>query len=77
MQSHHVDKDSREISVGRFRVWCLHHLPRLMEGIQQWILAILHGHYITGMDGESKDQVRSDHYIHINTLCTLVYVCIC
>lgn len=60
--SHHADKDTQEISGGRFKVWALHHLPRLMEGIQQWILAALHGHYVTGMDGASKEQILDGGY---------------
>ena len=44
------------MSVGRFTVWVQHHCPRLLEGIQQWLLYLLHGHAFT-QPGEGQEEV--------------------
>ena len=54
LQSHHVDRDTQEMSAGRFTVWLQHHCPRLLEGVQQWLLYLLHGHALTQGAGQEE-----------------------
>ena len=47
--------------MARFTVWLQHHCPRLLEGIQQWLLCLLHGHALTqGAEQEVLRQVAGD-----------------
>lgn len=59
--SHHVDRDTKEMSVERFTVWVQHHCPRLLKGIQQWLLYLLHGHAFT-QPGEGQEELWQERY---------------
>lgn len=43
------------MSAARFTVWLQHHCPRLLEGVQQWLLYLLHGHALT--QGAAQEEV--------------------
>lgn len=58
LQSHHVDRVTQEMSVGRFTVWLQHHCPRLLEGVQQWLLYLLHGHALTQQGAGQEEVLR-------------------